>query len=252
MLEAFTLRDRPDLADERALLGEDWPSFMAHDPSGWDLASVRHLYPALQLVAREGERTVATAQAAPFQWSGFDADLSPQGWDDVVGAAVRAACGGRERPNAVCALIITVDAGHRGQGLSAQMLQALRSTARAEGFSDLVAPVRPTLKHLEPHTPMADYAARIRSDGLPWDPWLRVHVRAGGRIVGPCPASMTIAGSLSQWREWSGLPLDRDGDVEIVGALSPIHVSVIHDRAVYVEPNIWVHHRLQTSLPCGG
>lgn len=86
---------------------------------------------------------------------------------------------------------------------------------------------------------MADYAARIRSDGLPWDPWLRVHVRAGGRIVGPCPASMTIAGSLSQWREWSGLPLDRDGDVEIVGALSPVHVSVIHDRAVYVEPNIW-------------
>ncbi|MGI8576477.1 MAG: hypothetical protein ACR2KG_00845 [Nocardioidaceae bacterium] len=104
-LEAFTLRDRPDLADERALLGEDWPSFMAHDPFGWDLASVRHLYPAMQLVAREGERTVATAQAAPFQWSGFDEDLSPQGWDDVLGAAVRAACGGRERPNAVCALI---------------------------------------------------------------------------------------------------------------------------------------------------
>jgi hypothetical protein len=24
----------------------------------------------------------------------------------------------------------------------------------------------------------------------------------------------------------------------------PVHVSLEHDVAVYVEPNVWVHHRL--------
>lgn len=248
-LEISTLRDRPDLAEERAAFGEDWPAFMSQDPSCRDLASVHHLYPALQLVAREGARTVATAQAAPIHWSGDDADLPPQGWDDVVGAAVRGACGGQLPPNAVSALSITVDAAQRGRGLSSRMLSAMRDAAQAEGFSDLIAPVRPTLKHLEPRTPMAEYAARTRHDGLPWDPWLRVHVRAGGRIVATCPASKTIASSLAQWRNWTGLALDQDGDIEINGALSPLNVSLTHDRAVYVEPNVWVHHRLAGSMP---
>jgi hypothetical protein len=27
-------------------------------------------------------------------------------------------------------------------------------------------------------------------------------------------------------------------------ALNPVHVSVEQDHAVYVEPNVWVHHDL--------
>jgi hypothetical protein len=30
----------------------------------------------------------------------------------------------------------------------------------------------------------------------------------------------------------------------VPGALSPVHVSAEHDHAVYVEPNLWVHHRV--------
>jgi hypothetical protein len=71
---------------------------------------------------------------------------------------------------------------------------------------------------------------------------LRVHVRAGGRIVKVCPASMAIPGSLAQWRSWTGLPFDRSGPVEVPGALTPVQVSVEHDHAVYVEPNVWVRH----------
>lgn len=29
------------------------------------------------------------------------------------------------------------------------------------------------------------------------------------------------------------------------GALVPVRVSVEHDHAVYVEPNVWVRHSLQ-------
>lgn len=242
-LDVSTLADRPDLRDERVSSG--LPAFMSADPSVWDLASVRHLYPALQLVGQVAGQTVATAQAAPIDWSGDPRDLSPQGWDDVVGAAVRGACGGSQHATAVTALIITVDAEHRGGGFSSAMLTALRDAARAAGFRDLVAPVRPTLKHLEPRTPMRDYAARQRDDGLPWDPWLRTHVRAGGVISHACPASMTVGGSLTQWREWTGLAFDTDGPVEVPGALVPVHAVTAHDYAVYVEPNVWVHHRFR-------
>lgn len=80
-LEVSTLADRPDLADEH--VSSDLPTFMGADPCLWDLASVRHLYPALQLVGRAAGQTVATAQAAPMTWSGVVTDLPPQGWESV-------------------------------------------------------------------------------------------------------------------------------------------------------------------------
>ncbi|TWP39067.1 N-acetyltransferase [Leekyejoonella antrihumi] len=218
-LEVSTLADRPDLRDERVSSG--LPAFMSGDPSCWDLVSVHHLYPALQLVGQVAGQTVATAQAAPIAWTGVATDLPPQGWDDVVGAAVRGACGGHQQASAVSALIITVDSQHRGLGFSSGMLGAMKAAARRAGFRDLVAPVRPTLKHLEPHTSMREYAARQRDDGLPWDPWLRTHVRAGGVITGTCPASMTIGGSLAQWRAWTGLDFETGGAIDV-----------------------WVHHRI--------
>jgi hypothetical protein len=51
-------------------------------------------------------------------------------------------------------------------------------------------------------------------------------------------------GTLAQWREWTGEAFDRSGEVVISDALAPVHVSVEHDHAVYVEANVWVHHRL--------
>ena len=53
-----------------------------------------------------------------------------------------------------------------------------------------------------------------------------------------------MPGSLAQWREWTGLPFDRTGDVIVPGALVPVHCDAEHDHAVYVEPNVWVKHAL--------
>jgi hypothetical protein len=88
---------------------------------------------------------------------------------------------------------------------------------------------------------------RVRGDGLPVDPWVRVHVRLGARLVKVCPLSMSVPGTLAQWREWTGLALTSSGSHDVPGALSPVHVSVEHDCAVYVEPNVWVHHRLAAA-----
>ena len=78
---------------------------------------------------------------------------------------------------------------------------------------------------------------------LPIDPWLRVHVRAGGRIDKVAPRSMVVPGTLEEWREWTGLPFDQTGPVAVPRALSPVHCDVEHGVAAYVEPNVWVVHR---------
>lgn len=120
----------------------------------------------------------------------------------------------------------------------------MRANVARHGFGELVAPVRPTGKAAEPRTPMEEYVGRLRDDGLPADPWLRVHVRAGGRVVGVAPRAMVIPGTLAEWRRWTGLPFDVSGEVDVPGALVPVQCSVEHDYAVCVEPGVWVHHQV--------
>jgi hypothetical protein len=124
------------------------------------------------------------------------------------------------------------------------MVAAMRDMVAGLGFSDLYAPVRPSQKSREPDMPMSEYVDLWRDDGLPVDPWLRVHARLGGEIVAVCPTAMTITGTLAQWRAWTGLPFDQSGPVVVPGALVPVHVDVPNDHAVYVEPNVWMRHRL--------
>ena len=124
------------------------------------------------------------------------------------------------------------------------MLAALRDNARRLGFTDLYGPLRPTDKHREPLIPFADYVARRREDGLPYDSWVRTHLRRGARIVKVAPCSMVIAGTLAEWREWTGIRFTRSGPAIVPGALSPVHVALDQDHAVYVEPNLWVRHPL--------
>jgi len=187
---------------------------------------------------------VARGFAIPFAM-GPDVErivLPPDGWDRVILWGHCDHVAGRTT-NTVAGLEISLLPSYRGTGLAGEMIAAMKQNSDRLGFRELVIPVRPSRKHLEPSTPMADYASRLREDGLPDDPWLRVHARAGGDIGEVCPTSMTITGTLSQWREWTGLAFDESGEVEVEGALVPVHVSVRDDHAVYVEPNVWVQYQ---------
>jgi GNAT superfamily N-acetyltransferase len=244
MPSVVTLADRPELAEAARTMPTGVPLFMLNDPMSWNFASLGTLFPAYQLALLDDEETViGRGSSAPIPWDGTPADLPDQGWDDVMGRAVRAHLAHRPTP-AVAAFQIVVRPELRGQGLSRLVVIAMRDNARLRGHTSLVAPVRPNGKDLDPMIPMEEYARRVRADGLPMDPWLRVHARLGATIVKVCPASMAIAGSLKQWREWTGLPFDQDGMITVSGALAPVHVSIAHDRAVYVEPNVWMRHDL--------
>jgi GNAT superfamily N-acetyltransferase len=242
-----TAAQRPDLVP---LLGDfnDWPAFMRQDPVGpLYFNDFETAYPEFVLIAIDRDRPdrlVAKGYSVPFTWDRDpDESLPAGGWDDVILTATLDRLAGR-RGTMVSALEISIRPDLRGKGLSTAMLAAMRRNAADRGCAGLVAPVRPNAKHRHPDLSIADYANLRRDDGLPVDPWLRVHVRAGGRITGVSVRAMTIAGTLTDWREWTGLPFDTTGPVEVPGALVPVHCDTAHDHAVYCEPCVWVHHRL--------
>ncbi|MEV1009899.1 N-acetyltransferase [Streptomyces sp. NPDC049881] len=242
-----TAAQRPDLVP---LLDDfnDWPAFMREDmlsPLYYGDAVAAHPAHVLIAVDRDRpDRLAAKGYSVPFTWEADpDEALPPGGWDEVILMAARDRLAGR-RGTIVSALEISVRRDLRGTGLSGVMLAAMRRAAAAEGYASLVAPVRPNAKHLHPGMPAAAYADLRRDDGLPVDPWLRVHVRAGGRITGVSSRAMTITGSLADWRSWTGLPFDTAGPVEVPEALVPVHCDTAQDLAVYCEPCVWVHHPL--------
>lgn len=245
-LKTSTLAERPEMLGPVVEMADTWPEFMSHDPvSNAHYGRIpRELPEFVQFAEDEKGEVVAHAYSVPFALAAQGRGRLPvRGWDEVLVWAFADLRDGT-RPDTVSAISVVIAPHAQGRGLSARMLSAMRDNARAHGFAEVVAPVRPSAKHLEPHTPIAEYAHRTRPDGLPHDPWLRVHARAGATIDSIAPASMTIAGSLEQWRHWTGLPFDTAGDVEVPGALVPVRCEPERDHAVYVEPNVWMRHPL--------
>ncbi|MEV3856772.1 N-acetyltransferase [Streptomyces sp. NPDC050095] len=247
-LTITTLAERPELRDAVWTMEDTWPVFVQHDPVGWSfMGRIAAELPEYVLVATDpAGDVVAKGFSVPFAQhvEGRGGVLPDRGWDRVIQWSFADRRHG-VAPDTVSAVEITIVPRLLGRGLSGRMLAALRENARSRGFDEVVAPVRPSGKHQEPKTPMSEYAYRVReSDGLPHDPWLRVHVRAGGVIDKVAPASMTVSGSLAEWRAWTGVAFDTAGPVEVPAALVPVHCDPERDVAVYVEPNVWVRHAL--------
>lgn len=237
----YSLAERPDLVEAFWSIENDWPVFMGQDP----VAATRYnraveLFPDLHLVAMDGSKIVARVHAVPINWPGAS-QLPDRGWDWALESGVDHPPPSR---SAVSLIEARIAPQYRGQRLSQPILAATRQAFGKLGTKNLVAPVRPNGKATEPRTPASEYVWRKREDGLPADAWLRVHVRLGAELVRIAPLAMTIPGTLSQWQQWTGLPFQEDGPVEVPGALAPVMVDTVQSHAVYVEPNVWVHHRI--------
>ncbi|NUP16663.1 MAG: N-acetyltransferase [Streptomyces sp.] len=245
-LKVSSLAERPEMLERVVDMANTWPEFVVQDLVGnAHYGRIARELPEYVLFAEdETGEVVAHAYSVPFVLAAEGRGRLPaRGWDEVLVWAFADLRAG-VRPDTVSAISVVIAPHAQGAGLSARMLSAMRDNARARGFSEVVAPVRPNAKHLEPHTPIEEYAHRVRPDGLLHDPWLRVHARAGATIDSIAPASMTVAGSLDQWRDWTGLPFDTPGDIEVPGALVPVRCEPERGYAVYVEPNVWMRHPL--------
>ncbi len=201
-------------------------------------------------------------------------------------------------PNALSALSITVRADRRNCGFAETLIEAMKQIARQEHLRILVAPLRPTRKSEYPWVSMENYIERTLSEPpaasvltptagehknlfgtpaaaglpirskLPFDPWLRKHVRLGGSLVKIAPSSMIVRGSFAEWQAWTGIDFDslvRDRrhatqekmdqrdlesieqefiEVAIPGGLVPLRVSIHDGTCTYTEPNVWLYHEV--------
>jgi hypothetical protein len=83
-----------------------------------------------------------------------------------------------------------------------------------------------------------------RDGGLPFDPWLRVHRRLGAKFLKVAPKSMVIAGTISEWEEWTGMRFPESAAYVVPGALQPVVMDLGRDLGSYEEPNVWMRHTI--------
>jgi GNAT superfamily N-acetyltransferase len=243
-IESYTLAERPDLIDEQdRLMTREWPAFVIEGDGGQGWNELFSEFREFQFVLLEEGEIVAIGNTIPLALDRAVSDLPAEGWD----WALRKGHEDREAgvaADTICALSATVVAGHRGKGLAARLLDEMKRIGRAEGLRQLIAPVRPTRKAEFPLIPMSRYATWTRQEGESFDPWLRIHLRAGGRIVRIASRSMSIGGSVTQWSRWTGMEFPGSGEYIIPGGLVPLSVDLQEGRGEYLEPNVWVVHEL--------
>ena len=237
----LTSAERPDRSDLDEL-HEIWPEYNLHGDvlnRYW-----RRLYddlPEFQFVLYDEDEGVVLAEGhtIPCRWDGRVERL-PKGIDGLLEDAFARS----SPPTALSALAIEIPPVHRGRRLSGTMIEGMVSIARRHGFRDLIAPLRPSWKERYPLTPIERYAAWTREDGLPFDPWLRTHVRLGGELLRPEPRSLRIAGTVAEWEAWVGMPFPESGAYVFPHGLAPLEVDREADLGTYFEPNVWARHRV--------
>lgn len=240
-----SLAERPDLiVPTDQFNGSVWPAYMIESPTANGLfGRCFKDWPEIQFVLLDtAGDIVATNNAMPLFWAGTDDDL-PTGWEDQVIRSVADHDGGRA-PNTMGAMQIVVRPDLRGGGFAGKMLGAMQAAARAAGYRAVIACVRPTWKDRYPLTPIERYAVWTRADGLPFDPWIRLHARLGGRIVRPAPESMKLRGTVAEWEGWTGMTFPESAQYVIPGATSPLTIDRDRDEGICFDQNVWMVHDL--------
>lgn len=249
-IDRFQIISPNDLSDYRDRAGDiseaSWPEFMLHDPvanENWHELFDRFSEYQFALLDKENSRMAAMGNSLPFHWKEDLSDLPEQGWDWVFLRAVEDHENGIA-PNIQSAIQIAIHPDYQSQGLSTEMISAMRAVGRSRGFKHLVAPVRPNQKSKYPLISIDDYIQWTNDEGLPFDAWLRVHARLGAKILKPCHEAMTIRGTRLDWEEWTGMKFPQSGTYYIPGALNPMEMNLENDEGVYVEPNVWMVHEI--------
>ena len=214
----------------RQVLRRAWPEIVMHDEiSNANWGRLYEERPEFQFALVDEGRMLAEGNSIPV--AGM-----PAAWRDALRDGFDA-----DEPDRLCAIAILIDPDVQQRGLSRTMLEHMRGLAHARGW-ELVAPVRPTLKHRYPLTPIERYVEWRREDGLLFDPWLRAHERLGAELVGIAPDSLVSEGTVAELEEWCGLEFPESGSYVVEGALVPIEIDRERDRGVYREPNVWMRH----------
>jgi len=222
-----------------------WPEFMQHD------RIVNKYWPDLytgflkfQFALFGKHEIVGIGNTVPLNWQRPFSELPDTGLDWAMEKASND-FQPRLKPDLLIGVQILINPKFQSHGISYEMLRIMKDIAKSNGIDNLALPVRPTLKSDYPLIPVEKYINWQNKNNLPFDPWIRVHIKAGGKIIGICNKSMIISGTVSEWEKWTGSVFPDSGDYIVNNALIPINVDKNNDTGTYIEPNVWIIHELK-------
>ena len=236
-----TLEDNPDILPQIINLHvEAWPKFISENLHRHSKRIVNEM-PNLQIVALDSNnKLIAAAHTVSISWDS-SCEKIPNGYDHSIDKAF-ADLDNKKKPTCLVAIAASIKRNYSGRGLGTALVTAMKKTAKEYGFSRMIAPVRPTWKSKYPLTSMDKYIQWKGKDDFFFDPWLRVHQKCGGKVIGICPESMLIKGTISQWEKWTNMKFFESGKYIVKDALCPITINCERDTGFYCEPNVWVSY----------
>ena len=239
-LSVVTAAEHPAMweqVDSDDVFASVWPEYNNHgDVAGEYFGALIPAFAEFQILVLDqvSGDVVGRGRTIPFEWDG-NVEHLPRGIDALGVQAIHA-----QRCTSLSALAAEVVPERQGQGVSAVLIKAMAAVAVRHRLAPLVAPVRPSWKDRFPLTPIEDYARWRDSAGLPFDPWIRTHVRLGGRALRPEPESLRITAPVADWEAWTGMHFPSDGSYVFPRGLAPL--QVIDGMGRYWEPNVWMVH----------
>ena len=236
----------PELWSETETITQEvWPEYNAHgEEMNRYWGYLFDDFPEFQFALYDDEQRVVIAEGhtVPCEWDGTTEGLG-EGIEVMIAAAFQTRAAHRQ-PTALCALAAEVRPRFQGAGLASRMLDEMAELGRQASLTHLIAPVRPSIKDRYPITPIEQYVSWTRANGEPFDPWIRIHTRRGGRVAKPIPHSMQITGTVAEWEEWTAMRFPGDGEYTFPAGLATVVIDHEHDRGSYWEPNVWIVHEL--------
>jgi len=245
ILKLVTTLERNDLIEKGDKIVETvYPEFMMHDAiaNKW-FFQLYEKFPEFQYWLLDNEEIVGIGNSIPIYWKDELDNLPDEGWDWALKKGFDDLKAGIE-PNLLCGLSITINPKFQGIGLSAEMVKSMVQIGKNCKLDSLIIPIRPTIKKDFPQLDIKQYIVLKREDEQLFDPWLRIQEKLGGKIIKVCSKAMDIRGSVQDWKNWTGVNFPQSGNYKIEGALKTVEIDLEKDEGVYIEPNVWVAHKL--------
>lgn len=234
---------KPEIRESQSNLGKRiWPEFIQHDAileKYWNNLYTDFL--DCQFAFYSNNNFIGVGNSIPLRWDDDFKNLPDKGLDWAMEKAVKDIQDDLA-PNLLVGVQILIGSALQSKGLSYRFLETMKQIAKNKGFKHIALPVRPNLKHQYPLIAMDDYLKWITPKGEPFDPWIRVHLKAGGKIISICHESMHIKGKINDWEKWTGLCFKSSGNYIVDKALCPVSINIEKDKGVYLEPNVWIVH----------
>lgn len=244
-MQCIQLSQRPEWKEKfLQVIQNGWRRFWVEDPIAkplWNPLLEHFTSFHFALVEDQTERIMAVGLTVPMAWNGENEELLSHGWHWVLQQSLDDWKQGRTGKT-LSAINAVVSSEFRGQNLAEKVVLEMKKIAAEHGFSRFIAPLRPSQKERYPLMPVEQYQNWKRSDGLPFDSWLRVQVRFGAKIIGASPRSIVIQAPLEAWSQWTELEIPFSGKYIIPGAAVPLDADVEKGIGTLVSPSIWIVH----------